>query len=268
VRAFFFAVLALLLLCFNRQDPDLFHLKPYVASMLSPVQYVVNAPRQWIRGLHLALLEREHLVAEVKRLRHQQRVFQFHLQQLASLQQDNKHLRALLGVPVGEKNKVSVAQVMDVASNPAQRILVINQGSKAHLYRGQAVFDAQGVLGQLMMVNALSSRVLLINDLRSAIPVEDNATGLRAIAEGDGNKGTLHLANVSKTASIHLGDRIVSSNIAHVFPYGYAVGRVIKVEKSPAKKFMTVIVAPSAKLDRSRFVLLLWPQRSDREVRA
>jgi len=98
----------------------------------------------------------------------------------------------------------------------------------------------------------------LISDSRHSIPVQINRNGVRAIAEGSGRIDTLMLPNVVATTDIKTGDLLVSSGLGQRFPVGYPVGVVESVVQDPGQPFLKVVARPSAQLDRSRFVLLVF----------
>jgi len=91
------------------------------------------------------------------------------------------------------------------------------------------------------------------------VPVQDSRNGVRAIAVGTGALDTLKLAYVPKTTQVKVGDLFVTSGLGQHFPVGYPVGVVNSVANEPGEQFSTVKIKPTAHLDRSRQVLLVWP---------
>ena len=79
---------------------------------------------------------------------------------------------------------------------------------------------------------------------------------------GDSYSGKLRLVNVPHTADIKVGDIITTSGLGNNYPEGYPLGRVISVMKDPGLQFATIMLEPSAHLDRSREVLLVWPTKT------
>ena len=118
--------------------------------------------------------------------------------------------------------------------------------------------DADGLMGQLIEVGPLSSRALLITDASHGLPVHVARNGVRAIAVGSGSLDQLKLIHVPDTADIVEGDLLVTSGLGGRFPNGYPVGKVVAVRHDPGKPFATVTAMPSAQLDRSRHVLLVF----------
>ena len=84
---------------------------------------------------------------------------------------------------------------------------------------------------------------------------------MRAMAVGDSYSGKLKLMYVPNTADINVGDSFMTSGLGDRYPEGYPVGKVISVNKDPARQFAEINLQPSAHLDSSRQVLLIWNQR-------
>ena len=111
--------------------------------------------------------------------------------------------------------------------------------------------------GQVVAVNPLTSRVLLITDQKSALPVEDQRNGIRAIAVGSGDGAHLALMNVQKTAPIQMNDVFITSGLGGYYPAGYPVGKVTHLRRLPGAVFATITLTPTANLASTREVLLL-----------
>jgi rod shape-determining protein MreC len=107
-------------------------------------------------------------------------------------------------------------------------------------------------------VHARTAEVILISDAEHAIPVQSNRSGLRTIAEGTGDPDRLSLPFITGEADLKQGDLLISTGIGGVFPRGYPVAEVTRVERTPAATFALVDARPTALLDRDREVLLVW----------
>lgn len=223
-----------------------------------PFYWVANQPRNIWQGLDAYFTSRETLMAENERLHSEARVLHGKLQKLVSLTAENVRLRELLSSSTVLQDSVLVAEIVNVSPDPLKQTIVIDKGADDDVYIGQAVIDAYGLVGQVVEVNDAQARVILISDSRHSIPVQVNRNGVRAIAEGAGQIDTLLLANVVATTDVKAGDLLVSSGLGQRFPVGYPVGVVESVVQDPGKPFLNVVVRPSAKLDRSRYVLLVF----------
>jgi rod shape-determining protein MreC len=98
----------------------------------------------------------------------------------------------------------------------------------------------------------------LITDADHGVPVSVNRNGVRTIALGTGDSGRLRLPYLPNNADVVEGDLLISSGLGGVFPAGYPVGRVLKVERRTDQAFADIVAEPVSSLDRDREVLLVW----------
>jgi rod shape-determining protein MreC len=108
----------------------------------------------------------------------------------------------------------------------------------------------------------------LLTDTTHSIPVQVNRNGLRAIASGTGNPERLELRHVADTADIKEGDLLVSSGLGQRFPAGYPVATVKEVIHDSGQPFAIVRAVPTAALNRSRYLLLVFSDTRTPEERA
>jgi rod shape-determining protein MreC len=148
-----------------------------------------------------------------------------------------------------------------VYSHPFSHQIVLNKGSNDGVTVGQPILDDLGVLGQIVSVGPASSRALLIVDNTHAISGRIERTGQSVVAEGIGQADTLRLIHLPHSTDIQEGDRLVTSGLDGVFPEGYPICRIAKVQRDPRQPFLQVNAEPYAKLDRIRYALLVWPHQ-------
>lgn len=237
----------------------------YLTSVLSPLQFVADAPIDALDSVSDNVKSRETLIAENRLLRHQELAISEKLLTYEHLRMENIRLRALLGSPVEYSQRKLIARVQSVDSNPFQLQLVINKGKKHGVYPGQAVVDEFGVVGQIIEVSQLNSRVLLIADNSHAIPLQIQRNDVRLIGLGKGDLHQLELQFVTKSTDVKIGDTLVTSGLGGIFPEGYPVARVSGIENRGSDMYSTIKTTPIAKLDRVRYVLLLWPSEPHKD---
>jgi len=230
-----------------------------LSVLVYPLQYLVNTPVMLTRWAKDSFVTHESLLGENERLRKEQLLLSSKLQKFEILETENERLRRLLESSFKLSDKVLIAELLAVDLQPFRHTVIINKGKREGAYDGQPIVDANGIMGQIVHVGPFSSTVLLITDPTHAIPVQINRNGLRAIAVGTGLSESLQLEHLPNNADIEKGDLIVSSGLGSRFPPGYPVGVVIDIILDPAEPFAKVRVAPSAKLEQSREVLLVWP---------
>ena len=231
-----------------------------ISLVIYPLQALVNMPIAATDWAGENLSSREALLEENAKLRMQQTLTQARLQKLSSLKVENIRLRELLKSSKKVSENVVIGELLAVDLEPFTRQIVINKGSRDDVYLGQPIIDAAGVMGQIIHVNPFSSTAMLITDPNHAIPVQVNRNGLRAIAVGTGATDQLDVPFLPNSADIKVGDLLTSSCLGGRFPPDYPVAKVSFVAKDPAKPYASVTVKPTAKLERSREVLLVWTE--------
>ena len=232
--------------------------------LLLPSQSLAQAPNsvaQWVGNI---LMQQEQLVKENQQLVARNLVLELRSQRLAALETENAELRHLLNASAQVDDRVLVAQVTAVNPDPYTQQVFINKGAQDGVFIGQPILDAFGLLGQVVDVLPYSARVLLIADTNHAVPVQVNRNGVRSIAVGTGSLTELELVYVPTTTDIVVGDLLVSSGLGERYPKGYPVATVTSVEDVPGEAFAKVLAKPSAHLDRSQFLLLVFNQGANR----
>lgn len=228
---------------------------------VAPLQYAVNLPAKTIDGIMEAFTSHENLLRENRRLKTEQLALRVHLQRFNAIESENNYLKSLMQSARKVEGRTLIAELLAVASEPFVNQVTLDKGLRDGVYAGQPVLDAGGVMGQVIEVGPVISRVLLINDARSGIAVQNVRSGIRAVAVGDNYSNRLRLMFVPKTADIRNGDLFLTSGIGDRYPEGYPVGKVVAVIKDPTHQFAEIYLQPSAHLDTSRQVLLIWNQK-------
>ncbi len=228
-----------------------------LATLIYPLQQVVNTPAQLLRSAGQVLTSRADLLVQNRRLREEQRMLQARMLKFAAMEQENIRLRGLLESSFKLGEQMQIAEVLAINVVPYEHRIVVNKGTRFSAHTGQPVFDATGVVGQVVRVNPYSAEVMLITDSNHGIPVQVNRTGLRTVAVGTGQIDRLVLPYLSGSADIRPGDLLVTSGMGGVFPQGYPVATVTDISHQ-GSPFAKVSAAPTAKLDSIREVLLVW----------
>ena len=249
---------SILLMYLDHRENHLDKVRKAIGGAVYPVQLVVDAPVRlwsWLRG---ATASRNKLQLEVNRLNAERLVTSARLQRLTALEAENARLRSLLEARATVRDEVRVAGIMAVDANPYEHNLVIDIGSRDGVYDGQAIVDADGVVGQVIEAGLMTAQAVLISDADHALPVEVNRNGLRTIAVGTGEIDRLDLPFLPNNADIRAGDLLVTSGLGGAFPAGYPVAVVDSVTRFPQDPFAAVSAKPSAALDQVREVMLIW----------
>lgn len=144
------------------------------------------------------------------------------------LEQENAKLLDLNKVRLDPALTVVTGQVLADSGSPFRQSLVLNVGSSRDgIMDGWAVTDGLGLVGRIAGVGKYSSRVLLLTDSASRMPVTIQPSGQKAILAGD-NTALPVLDFIVVPEEVRPGDRVVSSGDAGVFPAGLLVGSVVE----------------------------------------
>jgi rod shape-determining protein MreC len=258
VRFLLLSAVCVSLMIFDQRDQHLGRVREALSVVVYPVRVLVDAPISASVTLRDNFTTRRVLLAENEALKRDRLNSEFRLQRLAALEMENARLRELLDSQARVGSRALIAEILAVDLDPYRQRFDLNRGLVDGVYVGQALIDAQGVVGQIVRVGPLTAEAVLITDADHAVPVSINRNGLRTIAVGTGDSGRLRLPYLTNNQDVEVGDLLVSSGLGGVFPQGYPVGRIAEVRRQPDQAFAEVIAEPMSALDRDREVLLVW----------
>ncbi|MDD1139081.1 rod shape-determining protein MreC [Pseudomonas sp. TNT2022 ID233] len=268
MRLLVLAVLSVALMVVDARFSLLKPVRSQASLVLMDAYWITDLPGRLWEGIASQFGSRTELVAENEKLKSENLLLQGRMQKLAALTEQNVRLRELLNSSALVNEKVEVAELIGMDPNPFTHRIIINKGERDGVVLGQPVLDARGLMGQVVELMPYTSRVLLLTDSTHSIPVQVNRNGLRAIASGTGNPERLELRHVADTADVKEGDLLVSSGLGQRFPAGYPVATVKEVIHDSGQPFAIVRAVPTAALNRSRYLLLVFSDNRTAEERA
>ena len=153
---------------------------------------------------------------------------------------ENKQLRQLLDEQVTSSTNLVSARVMLDKQSPYLNSFIINSGSNKEIKNGMAVLDGKNFVGRIVDVNFFSSRVLLVTDLNSKIPVSIEPSGHQAILSGRGTKEPT-LEYLPKNHTVQSGNKVYTSGKEGIFAPGIPIGEVrMSNEKNSVSLFSDI----------------------------
>jgi rod shape-determining protein MreC len=230
LKFFIFVFLCLTLLIAQKEFRYSFPLKNYLYFWVEPIRSIPDVTFRWYQQFNkfFSALEGD-LQSRVDYLEKQNTILSAQVRQLPIIKQQNKELFTLLGVKAAVPNfNVKLAEVKYVNNNSVLREISINLGVDDGIEVGQAVIDAKGIIGQVKYVGLSSSKVLLLTAPSVSVSVYNKRNGLRAITNGSSTG--LRLDAPDTGLNIIVGDVFVATGLGNVFPSGYPVGRVTKIQ--------------------------------------
>jgi rod shape-determining protein MreC len=258
---FFLTVVSIVVMVLDHRGGYLETARLWMSAAANPIYTVVQAPYQAWTWVADSFADRSRLRTENEQLTEQLRAARTKLLRFDALVEENRRLREIREASKGVSERTLIAEIINASVQPFRHMVVINKGADDGVFRGQPVLDAFGVVGQVIQVGKSTATLMLITDAEHAVPVQVNRNGIRSIAMGTGEAAKLSLPYMTVESDVRRGDLLVSSGLDQIFPAGYPVATVTKVERSAADTFATVEARPLAQLDRDREVLLLWADK-------
>jgi rod shape-determining protein MreC len=256
-RLAFFVALGLVLMFVDARFTYLKQARAALAAAVYPLQRLAQWPGEGLDRVNAFFVTQQKLqqdnVAVRQRLLEQSQ----QLQRMQALEEELATLRRVLGAKEQLPAASVLVELLHVDRNPFLRKIVVDKGTKDGVAAGQAVIDADGVIGQVTLAAPLSSEVTLVTEKGHPTPVMVQRTGLRAVLFGSGRPNALELPFVPVNADIETGDVLVTSGIDSTYPPGLAVARVTNIERNAAYVFAKITCAPAAGVDRNKFYLVL-----------
>lgn len=233
-------------------------LRKAIATVVLPVQEAVQAPLRAITGVGGYFSTVDALESENLDLRRRHLEDTAALARVQHLEAENQHLRRLMDMRGRLVTGGKVAQILYGNRDPFTRRVVVDKGSQTGLSLGQPVIDDIGVIGQVTRLYPFLAEVTLVTDKDQAVPVQVVRNGLRSVVFGLGN-GELELRYMPANADVQNDDVLVTSGLDGIFPAGFPVAKVVRIERDASYSFARIVCTPLAGVERYGEVLVINP---------
>jgi len=228
----FFSIIFLILGSFNFKAID--YVKIVIKEITYRSSFIVSIPENFIKNNyfifqnHFKLYDRnEKNELELKDLRSKDLLNKFIIS-------ENKRLKNIFDDYL-VKSDATFAKVLSDKGSPFLKSIIINKGSKHDVNLGMVAMDGEYLVGKVIEVNYLSSRVLLLSDLNSKIPVIIEPNEIFSILSGTGkNHGVIQYSK--KYKDIKSRSIIYTSGLGNLFKAGIPIGRMKIVQLSKEKE--------------------------------
>lgn len=221
--------LSLFFLLLDRAEADVFdEAREAITDLTAPIYETISPGLKSIRSWFGRIPQLFTTLKDIEQLRQENAELRAWKEAALNLEKENARYEALLNVQVDPAIGYVTGRVVTEASGPFIRTLVVNLGKREGVFDGSAVIDEDGLVGRILGSGHRASRVLLLNDLNSHIPVSVEPGNYRAVLTGT-NKAQPVLEFLSKDARVQVGDRVVTSGHGGVLPPHLPVGLVAEV---------------------------------------
>lgn len=241
---------AFIMMLVNKTDTVLIEKTSNVATdVVSPVIDVLVIPAKLIAHAYDYFSDLKEIHADNLRLKEENRKLNLLYDKFKSLEIENRLLTDLLNYVTPPKSDFITARVIAEEGDAFSHSMIAYVG-EAGARKGQVAMSDKGVVGRVDRAGHAYARILLITDINSKIPVLVESSRVRGILSGD-NTSLPKLVFTPLDAGINIGDRIVTSGVAGVFPAGLPIGKVVSVGKNE------IAVKPFSSLEQLEYIKLI-----------
>lgn len=229
-----FALLALVMLAFGvmllgKADTYLVEKGRILFNdITTPVLALLSKPAESISAFVENIRELASIRRENARLRDENERLTLSKLEIERLRKENEYLSELLKyVPSPDAVSISSRVIADTGNSFAQSLIAF-VGQKQEIEKGNVVLTGDGLVGRIASVGVNAARILLITDINSRVPVKVEPIDAPAILTGD-NTEYPQLVSLPNNVQVSVGDRVVTSGMAGVYPAGLPVGVITSV---------------------------------------
>ncbi|AWW45147.1 rod shape-determining protein MreC [Polynucleobacter paneuropaeus] len=236
---------------FKTLDP----IRNNVNWVLRPLEYLMLTPRNVYQASTEYFTTRSTLEQENQIFKARQAELALLANQSEFLLIENQNLRQLMDLQKQVGFKTLPVEILFNPPNPISQRVVINRGNDDGLKLGNPIANDAGILGQVVRLYDHSAEVSLLEDRDFAVPVQVARNGLRAAVFGAGRGNPLELRYLPVASDLEVGDILITSGIDGVYPPGYAVAVISRIERNVDKNSSNVFCVPIAAVNRYRQAL-------------
>ena len=223
---FALVVLSILLIFIETIDTKpLNYLRSFIKDTIYRGSLVISTPSKSFSNFSVSINEHLNLYSDYIELKKENKELRNDITKSEFLELENTQLRKLIEEQVASPSNLVSARVMLDKTSPYLNSFIINTGSNKNVKNGMAVLDGKNFIGRIVDVNFFSSRVLLVSDLNSRIPVIVEPSAYHAILNGRGkNEPTLEY--LPENHNVQDGDKVYTSGKEGIFTPGIPIGEV------------------------------------------
>ena len=215
------------------QTKPLNYVRAFVKDVIYHATSVVTAPSRSLGSFSLYVKEHINLYKDYSELKKENTELKNKISKSDYLELENNQLKQLFEEQMALPENFVSARVMIDKQSPYLNSFIINIGGNKKIKNGLEVLNGKNFIGRTVDVNFFSSRVLLISDLNSKIPVIIEPKGYHAILAGHGEKKPT-LEYLPENHTVNNGDKVYTSGKGGIFSPGLPIGEV-KIDKELIK---------------------------------
>ena len=223
-----------------------------------PIEKISNLPRSIINEAIRESSNVDELEEKISNLEQENLNLKIQLQELGSLRGENIRLRKITRESITTSKKQTIVKVINNSASPNKRVVLIDKGKSHGIYIGQNVIGTKGLVGQIIEVNSLSSKVILITEPSHDVPGQINRTGEKIIISGSQEKRKLIVNYANTNTDIQEGDVVSTSGIGNRFKPMIPIGKITRVSNELNAEFKKIEITPFENPENMPELILIW----------
>tara|TARA_B100001175_G_scaffold217698_1_gene185149 strand:+ start:1198 stop:2052 length:855 start_codon:yes stop_codon:yes gene_type:complete len=237
-----------LLLCISLMLSDIYYessskIRGYAQDLFMPLGALVNVPVGLVLSIPDLLRTRSELIISLEALEQENKKLKVINQFFEKVSLENEELSSLWSSARLNLNNYSFAKKRSISSNEFQPLLIVDVGLKSNTKLNDALLSPSGLIGKIISIGLYSAEIMLLQDIRSSVPIVTEESKLHGNVRGTGIGRTGNIGYVKKTASYKLGEKVYTSGIAGIFPEGIFVGEITSIDDLADSEFLKVEVS-------------------------
>ena len=212
------------------------YLKTTINEVVYRSSFIVSIPENFIKNTFLEIKEYTTFFKNYKK--DQEELIELKSNYVSNeiIEYENKELKELINDYVSSSNKVLAKIIVD-HNSPFLKSIIINKGSKDNIKIGTNIYDQSYLVGKVIEVNYKTSRVLLLSDLNSNVPVTIAPQNIQAIITGTGNKyGQIKYIKDGFLDEFTEDSIVYTSGTGAIFKSGIPIGKLRNIEANSSSK--------------------------------
>ena len=213
------------------------YLKIAINEMVYRSSFIVSIPENFIKNTFIEVKDYTTFFNNYKKNQEELNKLKSNYVSNEIIQYENNELKELINDYVSSSNKILAKIIVD-HNSPFLKSIIINKGSKDSIKIGTNIYDQSYLVGKVIEVNYKTSRVLLLSDLNSNVPVTIAPQNIQAIITGTGNNyGQIKYIKDGFSEQFTDQSIIYTSGTGAIFKSGIPIGKVGNIEDNSSNKF-------------------------------
>ena len=205
------------------------YIKISVKELVYRTSFIVSVPENYLIDSYINLKDHFTYFDDYQRLKKENKELLSNIEKDNFIISENERLKKIIDDYIIVSDEI-VAKVLIDKQSPFLRSIIVNKGSKDNIKLGMAVLDGEFLVGKVVEVNFTTSRVLLLSDLNSKIPVTIEPEGYQSILSGTGkNDGLIQYSK--EEISLESGSTVYTSGSGAIFKSGIPIGKIQEKKK-------------------------------------